>query len=162
MMLEWWSGLTSVRSLSCTQVTATSSSWWLRNEEPTGVRILDLSATSDGRLEPTDSERRIHSPALKQMSLASSVKILWHSAGKNTVINRVFQRLQIDSFDFLARWNEKNVELLLCFLGLIICSCFIMSADLPGNSGILTGGSSQAVHLSSVFLHWFLVRSMNP
>lgn len=89
----------------------------------------------------------------------NSVKFSWE---KHSDKQRVFQRLQIASFDFLARWNEKNVELLLCFLGLIICSCFIMSADLHGNSGILTGGSSQAVHLSSVFLHWFLVRSMNP
>lgn len=54
------------------------------------------------------------------------------------------------------------MELLLCFLGFVICSCFIMSADLHGNTGILTGGSSQAVHLSSVFLHCFLVRGMNP
>lgn len=75
----------------------------------------------------------------------SSVKFSWEKHW--TVINRGFFRdFRLLLLISLLVWNEKNVELLLCFLGFIICCCFIMSADLHGSTGILTGGSSQALH----------------
>lgn len=99
------------------QVIATSLSLWLRSGEPTGVRILVLSAESDVNEAP----RREYvfqlwnrwCPFQWKFS-ENTMQFSWQK--HLAVINRGFFR----DFTLLLLisqlpWNEMNVELLLCF-----------------------------------------------